>query len=158
MLLALVVGSILSVIAGYMGIYLVYLFIALFNGEQPEWMSCKSQYQAENAIRECRLRYAAPFSSLAVQNSFDWDSLNGTTVVETLGATQFYLTDFIQRMNSASASGGRLTLETPGDLVWRPIAANGVVWGLVFFAVCAGVRWLGKVFNSSEFFHLIQNF
>ena len=36
-------------------------------------------------------------------------------------------------------------IETIGQLQWRPIAAMGAVWILVFLAVVAGVRWLGKV-------------
>lgn len=36
-------------------------------------------------------------------------------------------------------------IEEPGMLVWQPIAALGVAWILVFFAIFAGVRWLGKV-------------
>jgi SNF family Na+-dependent transporter len=125
--------------------FVAYLFLYLFHlcwtviDERPglPWLHCKNFPELQT--RPCReAAIIMNLTSLA-------DSVKLSTMHDESSLSQFMR--FLENPSSSLADIGQLQ--------YYMLSAQGAVWIIVFFAICFGVRWLGKVITTTFLFSLI---
>uniref|UniRef100_A0A914VFY3 Uncharacterized protein n=1 Tax=Plectus sambesii TaxID=2011161 RepID=A0A914VFY3_9BILA len=125
-LFSLAIMSYLAIYIGWLMLFVFYLFWSIVHGKNDlPWLSCEEY--PEFMSTPC-----LPAGLVA--------NFTQTTPMLNVDNSQSSMNQFITALQRPSAG-----ITEIGEFQWQILSALGLVWILVFFAIFAGVRWLGKV-------------